>query len=49
MAEVVIELDEGQEVVSAITAESDRRLELAPGRRVYAVIKSTEVILAIED
>ena len=49
MAEVVIELDGGQEVVSAITAESARRLELAPGRGVYAVIKSTEVMLATED
>ena len=49
MSEVVIELDGGQEVVSAITAESARRLDLAKGRRVLAVVKSTEVMIAVED
>jgi molybdate transport system regulatory protein len=49
MAEVVVEVDGGHEIVSAITAESARRLGLAPGRRVSVVIKSTEVMLAVED
>jgi len=49
MAEVVVEVDGGHEIVSAITAESARRLGLAPGKRVVAVIKSTEVILAVDD
>jgi molybdopterin-binding protein len=49
MAEVVVELDSGHEIVSAITAESTRRLGLTVGSRVVAVIKSTEVMLAIED
>jgi len=49
MAEVVVEVDGGHEIVSAITAESARRLGLAPGRRVVAVIKSTEVMLAVDD
>lgn len=49
MAEVVVQLDGGQLVVSAITAESARRLGLEPGRRVTAIIKSTEVILAVDD
>ena len=44
MAEVVVTIDGGHEIVSAITAESARRLGLAPGKRVVAVIKSTEVI-----
>jgi molybdate transport system regulatory protein len=49
MSEVVVELDGGQEVVAAITAESARRLGLAEGSRVTAIIKSTEVIVATED
>lgn len=49
MAEVVVEVDGGHEIVAAITAESARRLGLAPGKRVVAIIKSTEVMLAIDD
>ncbi len=49
MAEVVVDLDGGQEIVSAITAESARRLSLGQGTRVVAIIKSTEVMLAVED
>ncbi len=49
MAEVVVEVDGGHEIVAAITAESARRLGLAPGKRVVAVIKSTEVMLAVDD
>jgi len=37
MAEVVVEVDGGHEVVAAITAESARRLGLVPGRRVLVV------------
>ncbi len=49
MAEVVVAIDGGHEIVSAITAESARRLGLTQGKRVVAVIKSTEVMLAIDD
>ncbi len=49
MTEVVVTLDGGQEVVSAITADSARRLGLAPGSRVVAVIKSTEVMIAVDE
>jgi molybdate transport system regulatory protein len=49
MSEVVVELDGGQELVAAITAESARRLGLAPGTKVVALIKSTEVLLAVDD
>ena len=49
MAEVAVDVDGGHEVVAAITAESARRLGLAPGRRVVVVIKSTEVMLAVDD
>lgn len=49
MAEVTVRLDGGQEVVSAITLESARRLGLAPGTPVTAIIKSTEVMLGVDD
>jgi molybdate transport system regulatory protein len=49
MAEVVVEVDGGHEIVAAITAESVRRLGLEKGSRVVAVIKSTEVMLAVDD
>jgi molybdate transport system regulatory protein len=49
MSEVTVEIDGGHELVSAITTQSARRLGLAPGTRVIAIIKSTEVILATDD
>ncbi len=49
MAEVVVEVAGGHEIVSAITVDSARRLGLEPGRHVVAVIKSTEVMLAVDD
>ena len=49
MTEVVVEIEGGHEIVSAITAESARRLGLEPGKRVIALIKSTEVLLAVDD
>jgi molybdate transport system regulatory protein len=49
MTEVVVGLDGGQEVVAAITAESARNLGLAEGGQVVAIIKSTEVMIAVED
>jgi len=47
-AEVVIELDGGGELVSVITRKSVESLGLAVGKRVYAVVKSTEVMVAID-
>ena len=49
MAEVVVDVEGGHEIVAAITAESVRRLGLTKGSRVVAIIKSTEVVLAVED
>ncbi len=47
-SEVVIELNGGQEIVSIITKDSAENLGLAPGKEVYAVIKSSDVIVAVE-
>lgn len=49
MAEIMVKLDNGPELVSVITAESARRLQLAPGSKVTVVIKATEVLLAADD
>jgi molybdate transport system regulatory protein len=49
MAEVVVEIAGGHQLVAAITAESARQLGLAPGKRVMAVVKSTEVMIGVED
>ena len=46
--EVTLALDGGDEVVSVITKASADRLELAEGKRVHAIIKASNVILAIE-
>lgn len=47
-AEIVVEIAGGHQVVAAITAESARQLGLAPGKRVVAVVKSTEVMIGVE-
>lgn len=47
MAEVVVTLDGGQEIVSVITASSAQRLALEVGKQVTVVIKSTEVMLSV--
>lgn len=49
MAEVVVKLNGGELVVAAITADSAARLGLVVGKAVTAVVKSTEVMLAVED
>jgi molybdate transport system regulatory protein len=49
MAEVVAELDTGGELVAAITMQSAHNLGLEPGKRVIAVIKATEILIATED
>lgn len=49
MSEIVVDIDGGHQIVAAITAESARQLGLAPGKRVIAVIKSTEVMLAVDE
>lgn len=47
-SEVVVELPGGARLVSIITKTSAEDLALAPGKTVYAVIKASNVMLAIE-
>jgi molybdopterin-binding protein len=45
MAEVVVELPDGQQIVSAITRTSAESLNLQAGDNIVAIIKSTEVMI----
>ena len=49
MAEVVLELADGQQIVSAITRSSAESLELKEGDEVLTIIKSTEVMIARDE
>lgn len=48
MAEVVVTLAGGADLVSVITAASAEKLQIAPGKEITVVIKSTDVMLASE-
>lgn len=49
MAEIVVELPEGQQIVSAITRTSAESLGLKQGASVLAIVKSTEVMIGINE
>lgn len=49
MAEVLVQLPGGQEIVSVITVGSVRSLGIKPGGSVVVVVKATEVMLAIDE
>ena len=44
-SEVVVKMDNGTEIVSVITKESAENLKLAKGKKVYAVIKASSVMI----
>ncbi|MGO9110932.1 MAG: TOBE domain-containing protein [Thermoguttaceae bacterium] len=46
--EIVVELSGGHELVSVITKSSAENLGLKKGSKVYAVIKASNVMLAID-
>ncbi len=47
-SEIIIELPGGAEVVSIITKTSAEQLKLAQGSQVYAVIKASNVMIAVD-
>jgi molybdopterin-binding protein len=47
-SEVIIQLPGGAEIVSIITKESAESLELQVGKEVYAVIKASNVMVAVD-
>jgi molybdopterin-binding protein len=46
--EVVVELPGGAEIVSIITKESAQALGLDNGKAVYAVVKASNVMIAVD-
>jgi len=49
MAEIILELPDGQQIVSAITCGSAESLHLKEGESAIAIIKSTEVMIGKEN
>ncbi|RJP66269.1 MAG: hypothetical protein C4532_16425 [Candidatus Abyssobacteria bacterium SURF_17] len=47
-AEVEVELGDGQKVISIITINSVKKLGLEVGKQVYAMIKASSVMIAVE-
>ncbi len=47
-SEIVVALPGGQEIVSIITKTSAENLGLHEGAKVYAVVKATSVMLAVD-
>ena len=48
IAEVIIDIGGGHEIVSLISVSSAKRLKLKKGRPAVAVIKATEVIISTD-
>lgn len=46
--EITLEVAPGVEVVAVITKSSAQRLNLAEGKEAYAVIKASDVMVAVE-
>jgi molybdopterin-binding protein len=47
-SEVVIETASGETIVSIITKESAENLKLKKGKKVYAVVKASNVMVAVD-
>lgn len=47
-AEITIEIAPGVEVVSVITKSSAERLKITEGKEAYALVKSTDVAIAVD-
>ncbi len=48
-SKVVIDLGNGNEIVSIISKDSIADLELEVGKVAYAIVKSTEVIVGVDE
>jgi molybdopterin-binding protein len=47
-SEVILEIAPGIQVVSIITRQSAESLELAEGKQAYAIVKASNVMLAVD-
>ncbi len=48
-SKVVIDLGNGNEIVSIVSKDAIHDLELVVGKEAYAIVKSTEVIIGIDE
>jgi molybdopterin-binding protein len=48
-SEVILRTSTGEEIVSVITKESVESLKLEVGKEAYAVIKASNVMIAVDD
>lgn len=48
-SEVIVELPNGLEIVSIITKDSVKNLGLKKGKDVYAVVKASNVMIAVDE
>lgn len=46
---VTIEIADGQEIVSSITMDSIKSLELEVGNEAYAIVKATSVMVGVDE
>jgi len=47
--EIIVELPNGMEITSVITKSSVNNLELEIGKEVHAVVKASNVMIAVDD
>ena len=47
-SEIIIQLSPGVEIVSTITKSSTERMKLKPGDAAHAIIKASNVIIAVD-
>ena len=47
-AEVIVELPGGQQIVSIITKDSADKLQITAGKEVYAIVKASNVMIAVD-
>ncbi|MDD3575031.1 molybdopterin-binding protein [Methanospirillum sp.] len=48
MAEIVLDIGNGVQITSVITANATENLGLKEGKEAYAVVKSSEVMIAVD-
>jgi len=48
MAEIVLDIGNGVQITSVITAHATENLGLKEGKEAYAVVKSSEVMIAVD-
>jgi len=48
-SKVIIDLGNGNQIVSIISKDAVEELQLSEGKEAYAIVKSTEVIVGVPD